>query len=157
MLKTLSQKFWEKVQKDIPTKCWNWKGSIACTGYGRLGSNQTRHYGSAHRISWKLHYGIVPKGFCVCHKCDNRKCVNPQHLFLGTYADNFKDMYRKGRHWHKLTTLNIINIRSLNKLKLLSNRKIAKKFSISHTMVNDIVNRVWWKDPGKYVLQNKLI
>lgn len=75
--------------------CWLWTSSIDTSGYGHL------RYGGrvdkAHRVSWMASYGAIPEGMFVCHKCDVRSCVNPDHLFLGTTTDNMRDMMRKGR------------------------------------------------------------
>lgn len=77
--------------------CWIWTGSAST--YGKLGitvNGKVKHVG-AHRLSWELHYGPIPKGLHVCHKCDIPLCVNPHHLFLGTPLDNIHDMIQKGR------------------------------------------------------------
>lgn len=77
--------------------CWYWiAGSRGKTGYGAFKiENDTV---DAHRVSWMIHFGPIPDGLCVCHKCDNRRCVRPDHLFLGTKKDNNQDMFRKGRN-----------------------------------------------------------
>jgi hypothetical protein len=89
---TVEERFWAKVRTS--KGCWEW---TACTrnGYGRLGLNGG--VADAHRLSWEMHYGQIPNGLCVLHHCDNRLCVRPDHLFLGTRGDNIADMDAKGR------------------------------------------------------------
>jgi hypothetical protein len=95
---TLADSFWEKVQKT--SDCWLWTGARVNGRY--YGVINHRREGRtvrtlAHRASWLLHFGQIPAGICVLHKCDNVICVNPDHLFLGTQKDNCRDMWSKGR------------------------------------------------------------
>ena len=78
--------------------CWGWIGATS-SGYGRLGrGGRGEGLVYAHRLSWELRNGPIPEGMCVLHRCDNPPCSNPDHLFLGTKADNNRDMSVKGRH-----------------------------------------------------------
>lgn len=104
-----------------------------------------------HRVVWEYYFGTIPEGMCVCHKCDNRICVNPDHLFIGTIADNNKDRDTKGRHialygedhgGNKLTKEQVIEIRNLTgKAK---QKDIGKQYGISQIHVSRIQRHISW-------------
>jgi hypothetical protein len=105
-------RFKEKYLINNETGCWDWQNATNNIGYGMF--RWDRHtMRLAHRASYEIHVGSIPKGLCVCHKCDNPKCVNPEHLWLGTKRQSYDDMMSKGRHVpgmlgkkHKHTTCN---------------------------------------------------
>lgn len=147
-MKTVEQRFWEKVTK---TKdCWNWTG-CKLGGYGRLyvdGKNCL-----ASRISWTLHIGIPLDSKCVLHKCDNPACVNPQHLFLGTRTENNRDMVLKRRQRgapcelngrSKLNRNQVLKIRDDYKRLHTHQRILGKRYGISQSVVSKIVRNESW-------------
>lgn len=144
--------FWNKVSKKSPDKCWNWLACCNDDGYGE--QNISGKTLKAHKISWILHNGnILAPGMCVCHKCDNRKCVNPRHLFLGTHTDNMRDMWSKGRKSHrgernsraKLTKEDVQKIRNLYSAEYGQQPLLAKQFGVSRTMIGYIVRGQSWR------------
>lgn len=131
--------FWYKVRKT--KKCWLWTGTHQ--RYGRF--NGEEGPGTlAHRQSWILEYGPIPKGLCVLHKCDNTLCVRPSHLWLGTQKDNSQDMVLKGRAPHGLAKLSDDNVRQIrqrmNKRKRGDVTKMAAEFSIERSALYNIAN-----------------
>ncbi len=79
-------------------ECWDWEGSVDSKGYGQLQLDHiTRKKTGAHRVSWTIHFGEIPEGFVVRHKCDNPICARPEHLELGTQSDNMQDASKRGR------------------------------------------------------------
>lgn len=88
-------RFWEKVDKT--ENCWLWSASVNNQGYGEIHLGERNDHCYAHRFSWMINKGPIPKGLFVLHRCDNPRCVNPNHLFLGTQKDNLHDAMAKGR------------------------------------------------------------
>ena len=152
-LGTLSERFKERYQVDATTGCWLWTGSLT-KGYGAIQtSSGVPAY--AHRVSYALHNpGVNMAGLVVCHKCDTPRCVNPEHLFLGTPQDNMRDAWDKGRvklpkerssgerHRNaKLSDQDVAEIRNLNRLGR-SFASIAKQFAVSPSTVSQIVKNL---------------
>lgn len=139
--------FWSRVDVREPGDCWLWKGgTFTPNGYGAFrydGKTQ-----SAHRFSAALKYGDLPKGLLVCHHCDVPSCVNPEHLFVGTYVDNMQDASRKGRIPHgehvnkaRLTVADVIAIRN----SPLTGDKLAEIYGADSSNISCIRRRKTWK------------
>lgn len=130
-----------------PDECWEWKGTTLRFGYGRLAIGR-RYVDSSHRISYRLHFGEIPSGMQVCHTCDNRKCANPHHLFLGTISDNQSDKVKKGRQSRgsqmataKLTDEAVTTIRSSS----LTNKELALKFGVDPSIISEVRAGKRWR------------
>lgn len=156
MRQTLEARFWAKVQKT--DGCWLWVGAKSGDGYGQIWRDGA--FRRAHRLSWEIHNDLIPKGngyhgTCVLHTCDVPACVNPNHLFLGTPADNSADMATKGRAAGgdrngraRLTTAQVLEIHSRQSQ---SQRTLAKDFGVSKTQIGHIRSGKRWthlKTPG---------
>lgn len=136
-----------------PEECWEWQGMRTATGYGIV-ARPGKHGRTitAHRYSYELHIGPIPEGMLVCHKCDNPPCCNPNHLFIGTIAENQQDMAEKGRsrygenHWrHKLTTQDVKAIRELYADAGWPMRQLANHFGVSESAIFKTIKRKSWK------------
>jgi hypothetical protein len=149
----LAERFWFKVYKRRSNECWEWGGATTVDGYGYLAGTRGEKARRSHRLSYELNIGPIPDGMCVCHHCDNRKCVNPTHLFLGTRVDNNLDCKRKGRVYDrsgernpnaKLTADDVRKIRKLRE-NGLSQQKIANRFNVSQVTISKILIGKHWK------------
>jgi hypothetical protein len=146
---TINGKRWLRPLLELPSNhCIEWNGWRNDSGYGEIEVDGKRW--RAHRYSYLLAYGTNPGDLQVCHRCDNRPCINPHHLFLGTNADNQADMYEKARHSHgervkqsKMEERDVIAI-----MKRLADgdpgKQIAKEFGIHFISVSDIKNGRTW-------------
>ena len=134
---TPEQRFWSKVEKT--DGCWGWQGQRNHKGYGEISINN--RWFKAHRYSWALHFGEIPAGRQVCHTCDNRACVRPDHLFVGTNSDNQRDAAKKGRApSSKISAQDVRSIRGLLDLRVRMS-EIAFRFGVSVAAVQRIKSR----------------
>lgn len=154
---TLLTRFWSYVHKS--NGCWLWTGGC----FNGFSSKEGFQYGEfhlhgnpvrAHRLSWEIHFGSIPKGLYVLHRCDNPSCVRPDHLWLGTGKQNYDDMVSKGRRvlsaeirnqgeenrFHKLTNDQVLEIRKSG----MSSRKLAIAFNVGRSTVRHILARRTW-------------
>jgi len=148
------RRFWSKVRRGNAEECWEWVGgSWNKNGYGLFHTSEPRKMVTAHRFSWKLSNGDAGDRL-VCHHCDNPKCVNPAHLFLGTQQDNMADKCRKGRQARgersghvRLTEAVVMDIRARRAAGAVM-REIAEALGLSISTVTKVANRQTWRHVG---------
>lgn len=150
MKNDLRVRFEAKISRE-ENGCWLWVGAKSGRSYrymhGSIALPNTRKSANASRVSWELYRGAIPAGICVLHKCDNPLCVNPDHLFLGTHAENMADMKEKGRSTAgerstraKLTSEMVAEIRSSSH----PNKIIANRFGVAPSTVSHIRRGRGW-------------
>jgi len=143
------KRYWAKVIRG--DGCWEWNAFVNKNGYGQIGFRGALVY--AHRAAWTLANGPIPDGLFVCHKCDNRKCCNPEHMFLGTFEDNMNDKVQKGRQARpigeksptsKLTWEQVREIRERYKNETIMQSVLAKEYGVSASAISHVItNRTW--------------
>lgn len=131
------------------TSCWNWQRFVRPDGYGRARINGTDMY--AHRAAYHVFVGDIPYELHVLHKCDNRSCINPAHLFLSTHADNMRDAVDKNRQCKgqtrpdaKLAYDDVVEIRHRYAMEKISHRKLAQEYGVNHRTIGRILTRESW-------------
>ena len=151
---TLEERFWTKVNKKGDDECWEWQACRNSDGYGSIGYKKSTAL--AHRVSWELHFGPIPEGMQVLHKCDNPPCMNPNHFFLGTHTDNMRDRKAKGRANYsnnakgekngaaKLTCSDVIAIRKDTR----THKAIAKDYGVDFNTIYRVKARKLWGHIG---------
>jgi hypothetical protein len=149
-VRTLAERFWKKVEKT--DGCWTWTGGKDVNGYGRMsqGRRGLRPV-LVHRVSWELHHGPIEEGLGVLHRCDTPACVRPDHLFLGSQADNMKDCASKGRNARgersasaKLTEADVIAAREEHRAGGVSYSALARRYNMTPSAMRDVVTGRRW-------------
>lgn len=146
MNKEQEKRLWSKVKKT--SSCWIWTAGLFPNGYGSISINDKTF--KVSRIVYELAFGKFDKKLLVLHKCDNKKCVNPKHLFIGTHKNNMEDMTRKGRQnkgedrpQSKLKKSQVLFIRK--NYSKYSQQELANKFKVSRRLIHNIINLKAWK------------
>lgn len=147
---SISERFWSKVDKRGPDECWLWMAGILVTAglptYGMMWVGKQNQ--AAHRVSWQIHFGPIPDGLFVLHRCDNMPCVNPAHLWLGTQLDNMRDRSAKGRapigEKAGLARLTEEQVRAI-RLDMRSNSALGRTYGVHRKTIEYIRIRRTWK------------
>lgn len=145
-----AERFWRHVRKS-EDGCWLWEGAHLKKGYGRLTIVARKQVATAHRFSWELHYGTIPDGMDVCHRCNNPRCVRPDHLYLATPAKNTRDWIRdtggklgSRHHGTHLTESEVLAIRA-RAARGERGSDLASEFGLSKAAVSKMILRKSWK------------
>lgn len=153
---TLMERFNANHQK-LENGCWEWTGEKDMQGYGMVRILPHKDCPDikrikGHRLSWMLFNGPLPMHLLICHKCDRRSCVNPEHLFLGTQKDNMRDCIKKGRHMHGIghvwAKLNPEKVREIRKLKAEGQTydQLSAKFAVHRITIAQVIQQKTWKE-----------
>lgn len=154
-IQPIDERFWGKVDIKSEQECWEWKAAKTSKGYGKFSDKSNGiPWITAHRFSYKLHYGIDPTDSFVCHSCDNPSCVNPHHLWLGDSGDNNRDARDKGRRYQPtvagesngratLSQDDVLFIRSHFKHDMTA-KQLAEKFGVSISSIYSVIYRKTW-------------
>lgn len=152
----MARDFWKQVDKTAA--CWLWRGSIMAQGYGHCSVRGFKRPVRAHRRAWEIENGPIPEGLFVLHRCDNRLCVRPSHLFLGTHEENMADMCSKGRqargegqHLAELTESDVLAIRASD----LSSSALARRYGVTVPTIACVRQGVTWKHVGGRITLRK--
>lgn len=145
----LIERFESQIDK-VDSGCWLWTGEIVGHGGGIL--RMGRQILSAYRLSYEIYKEEIPKDMCVCHSCDVRSCVNPDHLWLGTHAENMADAAKKNRMHpgeqsaqSKLKETQVIQIVELYKTGNYSQQQLSDMFGVAHSIISGIITGKNWK------------
>jgi DNA-binding XRE family transcriptional regulator len=132
--------------------CWEWTAYRDPFGYGRMGGTDPKSIILAHRASWLIHFGPIPDGLDVLHRCDNPPCSRPDHLFLGTARDNMQDASTKGRttrgergYSAKLTAGQVLAIRARYAEGGISQQRLADAYGVARETVSELIRHETWK------------
>lgn len=149
--KSVRDRYYSMISTRHDSECWRWLHAKNEGGYGLIQIGRTSRF--AHRVSWILHRGRIPEGMCVLHRCDNPECTNPKHLFLGTHADNMRDMKEKGRGRSaigeessaaKLTEKMVKEIRAKRQEHGRKYKHLAKEYGVSDVAIRAVcIGRTW--------------
>ena len=137
------KRFWDKVDVKGPNDCWEWQAGLNNSGYGSFRFNGKIQ--TAQRASYLLNVGEIPEGMVVRHKCDNRACVNPAHLELGSYSENNQDMVNRDRRQYKLTIDQVRMIRKRLADGALQ-KHLAAEYGVSFGLISHIKNDRTWTE-----------
>lgn len=138
-------RFWA-MSEPVPSGCREWTGVLSTNGYGRLHFHRKRYY--AHRLAWKLTYGSLPTEGLILHRCDNRKCCNVDHLYVGDQRQNLRDCYERGRNIRgERVCFAVLKTEEVRQIKrsMLPTKDLADRFCVSYTTISNIRNGISWK------------
>lgn len=149
---SLADALFSNVERGEEDECWIWQGTQRGNGYGCVGYKNLLL--DAHRLSYEIHKGPIPDGLLVCHECDNRLCINPNHLFLGNYGDNYEDAKSKDRHTRgerngnsKLRDSDVVEIRQAYQDRVWGETvpALALQYGVGESTIHDIGQGKAWK------------